>query len=118
MRQLVAWAASYCRRLAAGLITVVAPAATLWQRIFAGAKVLALIAALGLAVLSLYALVLLPFTPSIADLRKAKVDQPSILISADGKHLATFKPMNREWVGLSRISPHVVNALLATEDHR
>src|SRR6185436_15424854 len=30
----------------------------------------------------------------------------------------SFKPMNREWVGLDRISLHVVNALLATEDHR
>ena len=41
-----------------------------------------------------------------------------MLISADGKRLATFKPMNREWVRLNQISPHVINALIATEDHR
>ena len=41
-----------------------------------------------------------------------------MLISSDGKRLATFKPMNREWVRLNQISPHVINALIATEDHR
>jgi penicillin-binding protein 1A len=61
---------------------------------------------------------LIPFTPSIADLRKAKIDQPSVLISSDGKRLAILKPMNREWVGLNRVSPHVINALIATEDRR
>jgi penicillin-binding protein 1A len=65
-----------------------------------------------------YAIVLIPFTPSIADLRKAKAESPSILMSSDGKELAVFKRMNREWVALDEISPHVVNALIATEDHR
>ena len=79
-----------------------------------------LVAAGGAAVvlLCLYAALLLPFTPSIADLRKAKIDQPSVLISADGKRLATYKPMNREWVPLEQVSSHVINALLSTEDHR
>jgi penicillin-binding protein 1A len=65
-----------------------------------------------------YAVILIPFTPSISDIRKAKIDQPAVLISSDGKRLATFKPMNREWVRLNQISPHVINALIATEDHR
>ena len=68
--------------------------------------------------LLVYGVVLIPFTPSIADLRRAKIDQPSVLISADGRRLATLKPMNREWVRLSQISPHVITALIATEDHR
>src|SRR5690606_321462 len=38
--------------------------------------------------------------------------------SADGVKLAEFKPVNREWVGLDEISDHVVEALIATEDHR
>jgi penicillin-binding protein 1A len=84
----------------------------------AGVKLLAFVAAVGTALLCAYALILIPFTPSIANIRKAKIDQPSVLISADGRRLASFKPMNREWVGLDRISLHVVNALLATEDHR
>nr|WP_132457575.1 transglycosylase domain-containing protein [Paraburkholderia sp. BL8N3] len=65
-----------------------------------------------------YVLILIPFTPGIGDIRKAKVEQPAQVLSADGKLLAEFKPANRAWVGLPQISPHVVEALVATEDHR
>ncbi|MFD1557748.1 penicillin-binding protein 1A [Paraburkholderia silviterrae] len=70
------------------------------------------------AALVLYVLVLIPFTPGIGDIRKARVDQPAQILSADGKLLAEFKPSNREWVPLSQISPHMVDALISTEDHR
>ncbi len=70
------------------------------------------------ALLLLYVLVLIPFTPSIGDIRKARVDRPAQILSADGKLLAEFKPSNREWVKLADISPHVIDALIATEDHR
>ncbi len=63
-------------------------------------------------------LVLIPFTPSIGDIRKARVDAPAQVMSSDGKLLAEFKPSNREWVALADISPHMVDALIATEDHR
>ncbi|WP_258397398.1 penicillin-binding protein 1A [Paraburkholderia unamae] len=66
----------------------------------------------------LYVLVLIPFTPGIGDIRKARVDEPAQILSADGKVLAEFKPSNREWVPLAQISPHMVDALIATEDHR
>ncbi|MFM0739675.1 transglycosylase domain-containing protein [Paraburkholderia xenovorans] len=66
----------------------------------------------------LYVLLLIPFTPSIGDIRKAKIEQPARILSADGKLLAEFKPSNREWVKLKDISPNVVDALIATEDHR
>ena len=68
--------------------------------------------------LLLYALVLIPFTPSISDLRKVKAAKPSVVLSADGEELAVFKRANREWVKLADISPNVVGALIATEDHR
>ena len=68
--------------------------------------------------LLLYVLVLIPFTPSIRDLRKAKSEKPAVVLSADGKELAVFKRANRDWVKLADISPNVVNALIATEDHR
>jgi penicillin-binding protein 1A len=70
------------------------------------------------ALFVLYVLALIPFTPSIGDIRKAKIEQPAQILSADGKLLAEFKPSNREWVPLKDISPNVVNALIATEDHR
>jgi penicillin-binding protein 1A len=66
----------------------------------------------------LYILALVPFTPGIGDIRKARVDRPALIVSADGKLLDEFKPVNREWVSLKQISPYMVDALIATEDHR
>lgn len=66
----------------------------------------------------LYLLALIPFTPSTNDIRKAALEQPAQVVSADGKLLAEFKRSNRVWVELEDISPHVRHALVATEDHR
>ncbi len=66
----------------------------------------------------LYVLVLIPFTPSISDIRKAKLEQPTQVLTADGKELAVFKRSNREWVTLDQVAPAVIQALIATEDHR
>jgi len=112
------WITRFYRRLAHYFKGLIDPALSTRARIFLAAKGLAALGALGLAVLSAYAIILIPFTPSISDIRKAKIDQPSLLISADGKRLAILKPMNREWVRLNQVSPHVINALIATEDHR
>lgn len=75
---------------------------------------LAALPALGL----LYVLVLIPFTPGIRDIRKARLEQPAQILSQDGKELAVFKRSNRDWVALEQIAPAVVKALIATEDHR
>lgn len=66
----------------------------------------------------LYVLLLIPFTPSISDIRKAKLEQPAQVLTADGKELAVFKRSNRQWVTLDQVAPAVVQALIATEDHR
>jgi penicillin-binding protein 1A len=66
----------------------------------------------------LYVLVLIPFTPGIGDLRKAKSATPSVVLSNDGVVLAEFKRINREWVPLEKIAPSVIDALIATEDRR
>jgi penicillin-binding protein 1A len=65
-----------------------------------------------------YVLVLIPFTPGIADLRKAKSEVPAIVLSSDGIVLAEYKRINRRWVPLAKIAPSVIDALIATEDHR
>jgi penicillin-binding protein 1A len=70
------------------------------------------------ACLLLYVLLLVPFTPGIGDLRKAKGAQPSVLLSSDGAVLAEYRRMNRTWVPLDRIAPTVLQALISTEDHR
>ena len=88
-----------------------------WLRARSKKQWLVAVLALPLALL-LYVLVLIPLTPSISDIQKAKVEAPTQVLSADGKVLAQFKRSNREWVALKDISPNVINALLATEDHR
>ena len=70
------------------------------------------------AMFFLYVLLLIPFTPSINDIRKATTERPAQILFADGKQLAEFKHSNRQWVKLADISPYVVDALIATEDHR
>lgn len=70
------------------------------------------------ALLLLYVLVLIPFTPGIGDLRKAKSEAPSVLLAQDGTVLAEYRRINRQWVTLDEIAPSVVEALIATEDHR
>ena len=70
------------------------------------------------AVLTLYVLVLAVMTPGIGDLRKAKSQVPSVLLTADDTVLAEYKRVNRQWVELKNMAPHVVDALIATEDRR
>ena len=73
----------------------------------------------GLAVgLALYTLALVPFTPGVQSLRHAREVHPSVLVSADGVELTKLARGNRDWVELADVSPHVVEALVATEDRR
>jgi penicillin-binding protein 1A len=57
-------------------------------------------------------------TPGAYDLRQVTSARPSVLLSADGETLATFSrgPVRR--VTPEEVSPHLIAALLATEDHR
>jgi len=65
-----------------------------------------------------YLMILIPQTPDIDNLQQVRTMHPSVLYSADGKHLATFRQAYQKVVNLAQISPHAVNALIATEDHR
>ncbi len=69
-------------------------------------------------VVALYALALVPFTPAVDRVLQARNDRPSVLLAADGSLLATFRRGHREWIALDRVPKHVVQALVATEDHR
>ena len=70
------------------------------------------------ALVLLYVIILIPFTPSIGDLHKAKSATPTVVLSNDGVVLTEFKRMNRQWVPLGKIAPSVIDALIATEDRR
>ena len=66
----------------------------------------------------LYVLILIPLTPGIKDLKQARTAKASTIVSADGKQLASFDEGLHESIKLDKVSPHVVAALVATEDHR
>jgi penicillin-binding protein 1A len=114
--------AAFARRLLLGVTAyfrALAQPGRSWRwRTAAAFKGIAALMLVGFLLLALYTLALIPFTPSIADLRKTRNEQPSVLISVDGQRLATYKRFNREWVPLNRIAPPVANALIATEDQR
>jgi len=114
----VGWAKRWYWRIAGYFGAALDPALSMRTRISSGIKALAALGAIGIVLLGAYAVILIPFTPSISEIRKAKVDQPSLLISSDGKRLAAYSKLNREWIELNRVSPHVIMALIATEDHR
>ncbi len=59
-----------------------------------------------------------PGTPTRTDLRQVTNERPSVVMSADGVELSAFKRARQEPLALAQISPHVLEALLATEDHR
>jgi len=65
-----------------------------------------------------YVAVLFPFTPGIADVKQARVARPTVVVSSDGRELASFEQGVQERIALSQVSPHVVTALISTEDHR
>lgn len=106
------------RRIAGDFAATVDPLLGPWARLGAGLEGLAALAAMGAVLLAAYAVVLIPLTPDIKDIRRAAIDQPSLLISSDGKRLAAYSRLNRDWVLLENISPLVIDALIATEDHR
>lgn len=56
--------------------------------------------------------------PSLQQLENPSLDLATIAYTSDGEELARYGRQNRAWVDYDAMSPHVVNALIATEDHR
>jgi penicillin-binding protein 1A len=78
----------------------------------------AAVAAVAAVALGIYVAVLLRITPSVDDLKLVQAQQPSVLVSADGQQIASFRRAQQERLTLDKISPFVVKALVATEDKR
>jgi penicillin-binding protein 1A len=91
------------------------PGARRWRFVWRAGLAFGLLAAGGAAA---YVTHLIRHTPGPHDLRLATSARPSVLLSADGVTLATFSrgPMQR--VTVDEVSPHLIDALLATEDRR
>jgi len=56
--------------------------------------------------------------PDVQALERLRRAEPSVLLSASGARLATFTRSHFKRVTLDEISPHVIQALIATEDRR
>ena len=82
------------------------------------AKLAALLAAGAGAALAIYLGVLVYTTPDVAALRRAQGMRPSVILSADGQVIGGFAIAYEAPVRLKDVPPDLVNALIATEDHR
>ena len=57
-------------------------------------------------------------TPGVDELRKAQGAWPSVIVSADGEVIGRFSTAYQAPVALKDVAPDLINALIATEDHR
>jgi penicillin-binding protein 1A len=71
-----------------------------------------LLVALGAWIWAIYGL------PTDVELDRSRVEQASIVYTADGEELTRYQDKNRTWIALEDMSEHVIEALVATEDHR
>src|SRR5699024_5826640 len=85
---------------------------SLKYKISAGAAILILLLLIG------YVFYLFQGLPSIQQLENPQTARASLVVSSDGVVLDKYYTENRTYVPINEISPHVVNALVATEDHR
>ncbi len=56
--------------------------------------------------------------PSLEELENPKSNQASEILSSDGKLLGAYFAENRSNVKAAQLSPHLINALISTEDER
>ena len=56
--------------------------------------------------------------PSIDELENPRSNEASIVYSSDGKQIGSFYLSNRTKVNYNDLSPHLIDALVATEDVR
>ncbi len=72
----------------------------------------------GMLALGLYVWSLSDELPSFQQLDNPTFELATVAYTADGQELARYARQNRSWVSYDEISPYVIQALLATEDHR
>ena len=76
------------------------------------------IATLGVLAVSILFISLIDELPALTEIENPDFQLATIAYTTDGQELARYALQNRSWVTYDEISPHVINALLATEDHR
>lgn len=56
--------------------------------------------------------------PDTKELENPKFEQSTLVYSSDGVEIDRYFRKNREWTRFEDLSPYVIDALIATEDHR
>lgn len=84
-----------------------------WMWILAALGVLAIFLCVGLAAVGAFGTL-----PSFAEIENPKSNLASRIITADNKVLGKFYQENRTHSDYDELSPHLINALVATEDER
>ncbi|MES3630744.1 MAG: transglycosylase domain-containing protein, partial [Longimonas sp.] len=90
-------------------------------RLAQAVSVLGVIAGIGLAGILLLVSIFASLRgdiPSTQRLENPSVDLATIAYTSDGEELARYARQNRSWLPYDSIGTNVINALVATEDHR
>lgn len=106
------------RRALAWAVAPFAPGLSAARRVRLALVRLGIGAGAAALLLAAYVAALIPTLPAVDGLLAARDEKPSVLLAADGSVLTTFRRRTREWISLERVPPHVIDALIATEDHR
>ncbi|MFM7105739.1 MAG: transglycosylase domain-containing protein, partial [Flavobacteriales bacterium] len=56
--------------------------------------------------------------PAVEDLANPKINLATRIVSIDGKTIGTYYKENREDINYRELPPHLIDALIATEDIR
>ncbi len=56
--------------------------------------------------------------PNTDELENPTFEQATLIYSSDGKEIDRYFSKNREWIQYEELSPYLIDALVATEDHR
>lgn len=86
-----------------------------WGQLLYGFGILVLI---GLVSGGIFFIYLIQGLPSLEELENPRTDMASFVMSRDGEVLDQYFTENRRAVRYDEISSHVIDALIATEDHR
>ncbi len=85
---------------------------------FYAVSIIAVLLLAGTVALGLYALLLKDDMPGTTALENPELQLATVAYTADGEELQRYAFQNRTSLRFDDISPHVINALIATEDHR
>ncbi|MBC8055496.1 MAG: transglycosylase domain-containing protein, partial [Rhizobiales bacterium] len=88
------------------------------RRLARAARWSALIGGGTVAAVAAYVCVLVYTTPQVDELQRAQAVRPSVILSSDGEVIGRFAVAYQAPVTLKEVSPDLINALIATEDHR